>query len=145
MRIRVPTESMCNTIKPGDQFFVLRDFFVKQYSRGDIIVFKRSGDNTYLVKRLIGLPGEHVVIENGKVTIDGKELKEGYLGSMDESYSDEFDVPEDSYLFLGDNRDDSYDARYWSQPYVNKNRLYGKVVMRLLPSIKLIKGYNYGE
>lgn len=145
MRIRVPTGSMIGTINPGDQFFVLRDIFIRGYSRGDIVVFKRVGDSTLLVKRMIGMPGEHVVIEDGMVTINGNKLEEDYLSTFDKEYSGEFDVPEDSYLFLGDNRDDSYDARYWTHPYVNKNKLYGKVVLKTLPSIEVVRGHSYGE
>ena len=87
------------------------------------------------MKRVIGLPGESVHIEDAKVYIDGVELEEPYLkeewtiatGTYD------FEVPEDCYLMLGDNRNNSKDARYWENKYVNIDKILGKALFIYWP------------
>lgn len=81
---------------------------------------------------MIGLPGEKVTIEDAKIYINDSEtpLKEDYLK---ETWTEatgpfEFEVPKDSYLVLGDNRNDSYDARYWDHTYVSKDKLSEKLI-----------------
>lgn len=132
----VPTGSMLPTIQLNTKYLVVKDKFVSSYERGDVVVFVKEDDpDTALVKRLIGLPGEIVDIRNGSVYINGEPLEESYLGSNDTAYTKTFYVPEDCYLFLGDNRVDSLDARYWEQPYVHKDYLLGKVVFEIYPKI----------
>ena len=104
-RIVVPTGSMLPTIQLDESLVVLQPVFVKEYKRGDIVVFYCEDDpDTLLVKRLIGLPGEIVDVRDGAVYVDGEPLYEEYLGSNDVNYSGTFFVPEDCYLFFGDNR-----------------------------------------
>ena len=123
----VPTGSMENTIMPGDRLIGNRLAYLKEGpQRGDIVVFHYPDNEKELfVKRVIGLPGESVHIEDAKVYIDGVELEEPYLkeewtiatGTYD------FEVPEDCYLMLGDNRNNSKDARYWENKYVNIDKI----------------------
>ena len=125
----VPTGSMENTIMPGDRLIGNRLAYLKEGpQRGDIVVFHYPDNEKELfVKRVIGLPGESVHIEDAKVYIDGVELEEPYLkeewtiatGTYD------FEVPEDCYLMLGDNRNNSKDARYWENKYVNIDKILG--------------------
>ena len=93
------------------------------------------------VKRVIGLPGEKVTIEDAKIYINDSEtpLKEDYLK---ETWTEatgpfEFEVPKDSYLVLGDNRNDSYDARYWDHTYVSKDKIIGKAYFIYYPFQRL--------
>lgn len=132
--VTVPTGSMEDTIMPGDRLFVNELFKVEDAHRGDILVFKSEElDNTRLVKRLIGLPGETVLVkENGDVYINGKKLDEPYATEY-KGESKEFKIPDDSFLFLGDNRPISYDARYWDNPYISKDKVIGKVLFRFFP------------
>jgi len=82
------------------------------------------------VKRVIGLPGEEVRIDDGKIYIDGSEtpLEEDYLKEEWTVATGPylFEVPDDCYLVLGDNRNDSWDARYWDNKYVSIDKILGK-------------------
>ncbi len=128
----VPTGSMENTIMPGDRLIGNRLAYLREDpQRGDVIIFHYPDDEEELyVKRIIGLPGEEVRIEEGKIYIDGSDtpLEESYLK---EEWTVEtgpflFEVPEDCYLVLGDNRNDSWDARYWANTYVAREKILGK-------------------
>ena len=135
----VPTGSMENTIMPGDHLLGLRSAIImSEYERGDIIFFLFPDDETqHYVKRIIGLPGEKVVINNGKIYIDDSEvpLEEPYLKEKWVSATGpyEFNIPEDSYLVLGDNRNGSADARYWRNPYVAEDKIIGKAIFTYFP------------
>jgi len=133
----IPSSSMENGIKPGDRLIGNRlAYMVEEPERGDIIIFKFPDDERQLfVKRIIGLPGETVTIEFAKVYIDGVLLEEPYL--KEEWIFDNgpytFVVPEDSYLVLGDNRNNSKDARYWNDAYVEAEQILGKASFRYWP------------
>lgn len=128
----VPTGSMENTIMPGDDLFGFRlAYQFSEPKRGDIIIFKYPDDEEEkYVKRIIGLPGETVRISNAKIYIDDSEtpLQEEYL--KDEwtvaTGPFEFQVPEGCYFVMGDNRNDSWDARYWDNTYVAREKIIGK-------------------
>lgn len=128
----VPTGSMENTIMPGDDLFGFRlAYQFSEPKRGDIIIFKYPDDEEEkYVKRIIGLPGETVRISNAKVYIDDSEtpLQEEYL--KDEwtvaTGPFEFQVPEGCYFVMGDNRNDSWDARCWDNTYVAREKIIGK-------------------
>lgn len=135
----VPSGSMENTIMTGDRLFGLRLAYVKDKpERGDIIIFKYPDDETQnYIKRIIGLPGEIVVISDAKVYIDGSEipLEEDYLKEewtiRTGPYT--FEVPENSYFVMGDNRNNSEDARVWDNPYVSRDKILGKAGFRYYP------------
>lgn len=135
----VPTGSMEHTIEPGDDLFGLRlTYHFTDVKRGDIIIFKFPDDETQkYVKRVIGLPGEKVTIHKGKIYIDDSEtpLDEPYLKDkwVQSTGPYEFEVPEDGYLVMGDNRNDSYDARYWDNTYVTKDEIIGKAYFIYYP------------
>jgi signal peptidase I len=128
----VPTGSMENTIMPGDDLFGLRiAYLFSEPERGDIVIFKYPDDESQkFIKRIIGLPGDEVVIEDGKIYINGSEepLEEPYL--KDEWVRNtgpyDFVVPDGCYFVMGDNRNDSWDARYWDNTYVTEDELIGK-------------------
>ncbi|MEL7647170.1 MAG: signal peptidase I [Sedimentibacter sp.] len=132
--VTVPTGSMEDTIIPGDRLYVNELFDIKEAKRGDILVFKSEElDNKRLVKRLIGLPGETIEItSDGNVYVNGEKLNEPYAVDW-EGDAKTFNVPENSYFFLGDNRPISYDARYWQNPYINESKIIGKVLFRFFP------------
>lgn len=135
----VPTGSMENTIMPGDNLFGYRLAYVKEEpQRGDIIFFYFPDDETQkYVKRIIGLPGERVYITNGKIYIgDSSEpLDEPYLKEewIKATGTFDFEVPEDSYLVLGDNRNNSLDSRFWINPYVHEEKIIGKALFVYYP------------
>lgn len=135
----VPTGSMENTIMPGDRLIGNRLAYMNDVpERGDIIIFRYPDDEEELyVKRVIGLPGETVDITDGKIYIDGASepmeevyLKEEWTVATGDYH---FEVPAESYLVLGDNRNDSWDARYWTNTYVHLDKILGKAVVTYWP------------
>lgn len=135
----IPSGSMENTIMTGDRLFGNRlAYNSKDPARGDIIIFKYPDDEEEnYVKRVIGLPGETVEIRDAQIFINGANepleedyLKEEWTVAAGPYY---FEVPEDSYLVLGDNRNNSWDARYWDNTYVAKEKILGKAVFRYYP------------
>ena len=135
----VPTGSMENTIMPWDNILGFRLAYLSEGpSRGDVIFFPFPDDESQkYVKRVIGLPGEKVVIEDGKIYINDS------TEPLDEPYLKEewtrgtgpyiFEIPEDGYLCLGDNRNRSSDAREWNNPYVAKEKIIGKAIFTYFP------------
>ncbi len=108
-------------------------------ARGDVVVFHDPQDySTFFIKRLIGLPGEHVVIKNNAVTIynaahpQGFALDERYLpAGTDTSGTYDFMLSSSTYLTLGDNRPFSYDSRMWGP--LPAGNIVGVVRVRLWP------------
>ena len=141
----IPSGSMENTIMPGDRVIGNRlAYLSEEPERGDIVIFLYPDDESQLfVKRIIGLPGESVVIEDAKVYIEGVLLDEPYLKEEwqigNDAYT--FEIPEGSYLVLGDNRNNSKDARYWENTYVEADKILGEAVFRYWPfsSIGMLK------
>lgn len=131
--VDVPTRSMHPTIKTGDKIFVLRTYKQSSIERGDILVFKSKELEKDLIKRVIGLPGESVEIQSdGSVYINGEYLKEEYVSSPSD-ITGTFNIPEDCYLFLGDNRGDSADARMWKDPYIKFDDIKGEGKVTIYP------------
>ena len=135
----IPSGSMENTIMTDDRLFGYRLAYNRSSpERGDIVIFKfPDNEEENYVKRVIGLPGELVVIQDAKIYINGAKepLKEDYLKEQwtmsTGPYT--FEVPKDSYLVLGDNRNNSSDARFWIDPYVAEDKILGKAVFRYFP------------
>ena len=132
--VTVPTGSMETAIMPGDRLYVNELFDIKDVERGDILVFRSDElEEKRLVKRLIGLPGETVEVKkDGSVYINGEKLDEPYITNA-EGISKIFNVPENHYLFFGDNRPLSFDARYWERPYIEESKIIGNVIFRFFP------------
>lgn len=132
----VPSGSMEPTIQERSALFTLRVHDLEKLERGDVIVFEAETPElagTTLIKRLIGLPGDHVEIdENGIMTINGEVQSEDYV-VYQYAIPSVFDVPEGYYLFMGDNRANSLDSRYWSDPYVSAESIQGRAVFTLFP------------
>lgn len=131
--------SMLPQLNDGERLLVNKLVYYKIQSvswghleRGDIVVFwfPKEPDKSY-VKRVIGLPGEMVEVRNGRVMIDGQELKEDYLDIEHNQSLPSFPPKrvEDHYYFvMGDNRDNSSDSRYWG--LVPEKYIYGKAFFR---------------
>ncbi|MCC8027430.1 MAG: signal peptidase I [Clostridium sp.] len=147
---RVPTGSMENTIMSKSRVIGSRLSYINSDpQRGDVVIFHFPDDPTgkiYYVKRVIGLPGETVDIVDGKVYINGSDtpLDEPYiLEPMEEPIMDEpyghYTVPEGCYFMMGDNRNNSQDARFWKNKYVAKDRIIAKVLFSYYPRIGKIE------
>ena len=139
---RGPSGSMENTIMTNDRVIGSRlSYKFSDPERGDIAIFRFPDDESiYYVKRIIGLPGETVDVKDGAVYINGSEtpLDEPYLKETMVPEEDmHFEVPEDSYFMMGDNRNYSYDARYWTNTYVARDKIIAKVLFRYWPLNKM--------
>jgi signal peptidase I len=164
----IPSGSMENTIMTHSRVIGSRlSYLTSDPQRGDIVIFRYPVDESVLyIKRVIGLPGETVEIKDGKIYIDGSSeaLEEDYLPEdwVIENDGYTFQVPEDSYLMLGDNRNVSLDARFWageavknglasteeeasSYTYVKKDKILAKAFLVYWPlsDIKILKKASY--
>ncbi|WP_298844069.1 signal peptidase I [Clostridium sp.] len=125
-QVKVPSGSMYPTIKVGDRIIVTKVYNKKKLKSGDIVVFKSDELKEVLIKRLIGLPGDEVVVKDkGRVFINGSEIVQPYVVNK-EDLDIKFKVPQNKYLFFGDNRANSFDARRWVNPYIDGKNIKGK-------------------
>ena len=127
-----PTASMENTIMVGDKVATYRlSYLFSDPKRGDIIVFVApdSPEEDY-IKRVIGLPGETLEVKDGAVYINGEPLAEDYLKEPMEGTFGPIEIPEGSYFMMGDNRNISLDARFWTNKFVTKDKIRGKALFK---------------
>ncbi len=101
--------------------------------RGDIIAFHSDEFNLEFVKRVIGIPGDTIEFHNGFVYINGCKADESaYISENVETNSPKtFTVPDNCVFVLGDNRENSHDARYWENPYISYNAIEGRYIGQL--------------
>lgn len=135
----VPSGSMETTIMTGDHLIASRMYlWANEPQHGDIMIFWSDEYNEFLVKRVIGCPGDTVEIKDGSVYLNGEKLSDSYTtGITTPGYSDtaKWEVPEESYFMMGDNRGNSADSRYWNDSYAHLEDMYAKVLVR----------YSYGK
>ena len=96
--------------------------------RGAVVAVDSREVGRRVVKRVVGLPGERVRIDGGRVRVDEVLLDEPYASLS--TYHGTFDVPARLYLLLGDNRDASTDSRSWANPYVSREEIVGVLLRR---------------
>lgn len=130
-------ESMVPTFENGDYLIIDEiSYRGSEPERGDVIVFRFPTDQKrFLIKRVIGLPGEEVIITGNKITVtknDGEivQLYEDYLNGEFSSYGT-WELRENEYFVLGDNRQKSSDSRQWG--IVTRDLIVGKTLLRLFP------------
>jgi signal peptidase I len=133
-RVRVDGFSMNPTLQDGEFVFVNRlSYKFSEPARGDIIVFHFPIDpeRQDLIKRIIGLPGDEVRVENGRVYINGHEILEPYIAAAP-LYSGKWKVADNELFVLGDNRNDSSDSHSWG--FLPYNEIVGKAIFIYWPS-----------
>ncbi|SFD08751.1 signal peptidase I [Clostridium uliginosum] len=128
----ITSGSMIPTLGVKDRLIATRVHNPENLQRGDIVIFQSDELKATLIKRLIGISGDHIEIKNGVVWRNGEMLEEPYVKNNDH-YSGTFDVPEGEYFFLGDNRDRSDDSRCWKDPYIEGDKIEGKAKIKIYP------------
>lgn len=131
-KIEIPSESMIPTLNIGDKLFASRIYNLENLNRGDLIIFNFEPKNKLYIKRLIGLPNDEIIIKNGVVSVNGEVLTENYVKNQ-EAFDGHFKVPSGKYFFLGDNRSNSTDSRYWEDPYIDYTDIKGKALIKVYP------------
>ena len=130
-------DSMESTLSSGDTIMINKLLYrIKSPKRFDVIVFKKDGKehSYYSIKRIIGLPGEHVLIAGGKIYIDGVMLEDKVNVEdiqLPGLAADEIILDEDEYFVLGDNRNNSEDSRYFNVGNVFREEIIGKAWIRI--------------
>lgn len=140
----VPSGSMENTIMTGDRVIGSKlSYKFEDPQRGDIVIFRfPDNEKIFYVKRIIGMPGDTIDIVDGKVYLNGSSepMDEPYIREpMEPEPAMHFEVPEDSYFMMGDNRNYSLDARRWQNTYVKREKIIAKVLFRYFPKPGMLK------
>lgn len=138
----VSGSSMVPTFENGDYLIIDKvSYLLGNPKRDDVVVFRYPGDTSkFFIKRIIGLPNETVDIKGSEVTITNKDNVEGF--KLEQPFvknisnnDTHFELKNDEYFVMGDNRGASSDSRYWGA--VKKDLLTGKALLRLLPINKV--------
>jgi len=155
--------SMIETLNHGEYILVSKlEYTFGSPHRGDVIVFHPPEHvNDYYIKRIVGIPGDEVLLKAGEVHVNGEKITENYLeeglktcliAHMQSCVNDNktYTVPDDKYFVLGDNRKGSSDSRAWfdddnkPNPFVSTEQIQGKtrVVLYPLPELRLVPMTN---
>lgn len=138
-RTSVIGSSMEPTLSDGDNLIVDKiTYRFQEPKRFDIIMFPYQYEkNTYYIKRIIGLPGEKIRIdEEGKIYINGEVLEENYGKEVivDAGLAvEEITLADDEYFVMGDNRNDSADSRFLSVGNIRRESIVGRAWLRIYP------------
>lgn len=135
-KVYIPSESMKPTLNEGDQLFVTKVYNRNKIKHGDVLVFYSHELQDLLIKRVIGLPGDKVEVKDGDVYVNGDKLDETYVKHPSKKPGS-FVVPEGKFLFMGDNRANSNDSRYWKDPYIDGKDIRGKAQIKVYPFNKM--------
>lgn len=131
--------SMEATLNDGDEIIINKlTYRITDPRRFDVVVFKQSGKehSYYDIKRIIGLPGEKLQIEDGKIYINGEVTEDIINADVMNNYGladEEITLEENEYFVLGDNRNNSEDSRFASVGTIRREEIIGKAFIRLKP------------
>lgn len=130
-RYRIDGSSMNPTLIDGEYLIINNvTYLLDEPQRGEIIVFEHPRNDLNLIKRVIGLPGDHVEINSGTVWVNDTPLSEPYIAAPP-NYSGSWDVPEGQFFVLGDNRNNSSDSHSWG--YLPRDNILGKAAFVYWP------------
>jgi signal peptidase I len=135
-RVRVENISMEPTLHANEFILVNKMAYrIGDFHRGDVVVFHypRNPSEDY-IKRIIGLPGDRVRIQDGRVYVNDQPLEEAYTAASP-SYVGEWSVPEDQIFVLGDNRNQSSDSHTWG--FVPHEYVVGRALVIYWPLSEL--------
>lgn len=128
----IPSESMTPTLNPGDRVLAAKFvYLLAEPARGDLAVFDEGGGA--VIKRVVGLPGDVISVEDGVLVVKGEPVPEPYVeyGLTDSSFFGPETIPEGHVFVLGDNRSNSRDSRTMGP--VSEGDLIGRAVLRFWP------------
>lgn len=126
--IIVNGESMMKTLHDKDVMFLNRlSYRFSKIERFDIVVIDNGSE--YIIKRVIGMPGEEITCEDGNIFINGKKIKDSYGYGKTENFY--YKVPKNEYYVLGDNRENSMDSRYFGS--FSKKTILGETSFIIFP------------
>ena len=142
---KVGTENMLPTIQVGD-ICLINKLDGSPIKRFDLIVFdspEKDYANNILLSRVVGLPNEEIEIKNNQIFVNDKLIKEDfeimsvsdYLGNLPLSDFPKIKILDKHYFILGDNRNNSWDSRYWKEPTISGENIKGKVA-KIVPTDK---------
>ena len=134
--VHINGSSMQETFHSGDRAAISRVLtYFRQYSRGDIVVVKTGtaqlGPDRDIIKRIIAVPGDHLVISHGIVVLNGERLAEEYTGGVPTDGDVNIILGDDEYFLMGDNRPDSVDSRCFGA--VRRGDIIGRVIFKFYP------------
>lgn len=139
LRTSVVGQSMAETLNGGDEILVNRFIYkITNPEPNDIIVFLPNGNEKshYYVKRVVAVPGDTVLIEDGVLYVNGVAFEEEFeMPSIEEAglASEEITLGQDEFFVLGDNRNNSEDSRYANIGSIKKEHIIGKAWFRIAP------------
>jgi len=131
---KVDGKSMEPNFSTGDYLIVDEiTYRFRDPARGEVVVLRNpTNDSEYFIKRIVGLPGEEVVISDNKVFVNGERLGEDYLASgIKMSDTPPFQLGKSEYFVMGDNRPSSFDSRNWGP--LGRHQIVGVVRIRFWP------------
>lgn len=138
----IPSESMLPTLEIDDRLIIEKiSYRFRKPKRGDVVVFsptdtlKAQNYKDAFIKRVIGIPGDVVKVENGNVFVNNQKLTEKYIEEPPDYQYPPVTVPEGQYFVLGDNRNNSLDSHYWG--FVPLENLIGRAAVRFWPPDRL--------
>lgn len=127
--VTVDGPSMNETLHNGEILFLKK--FDKSYDRNDVVVFiKRGKQDEKLIKRVLALPGEKIKCVSGIIYVNNEQIDDSHAYGKTADFS-EVTLGEDEYFLVGDNREVSYDSRYFGP--VKKENIQGVTDFRLFP------------
>ncbi len=138
----VDGDSMQSTLENGEHLWIDKlSYNFSEPERFDIIIFpfEQAGDDVFYIKRIIGMPGEELYIdEAGSIFIDGELLEEDFGNEAVDAFrriraEEPVLLGEDEYFVMGDNRNNSKDSRYYEVGNIKEEDIVGKAVLRLWP------------
>ncbi len=130
-RYRIDGSSMNPTLLDGEYLIINNVTYVMDDpEQGDIVVFRHPRNELNLIKRVVGVPGDQVEINNGTVWVNGEAQQEPFIADSP-NYSGNWEVPTGQYFVLGDNRNNSSDSHSWG--YLPEENLLGKALFVYWP------------